>query len=83
MNILFDCDCWLYNDIFVVFDIGIAVLFDFVVFDKVCVDFVNEVIFILVGFVFEKVKYIEVDGKIDRFKSIYFDIDWRVVLKYV
>ncbi|WAM31233.1 DUF362 domain-containing protein [Caldicellulosiruptor naganoensis] len=82
MNISPDCDCWSHNDIPIAPDIGIAASFDPVALDKACVDLVNSSAFTPAGSVFEKAKHIEVDGKIDRFKSVHPDTDWRVALKH-
>ncbi|WAM34291.1 DUF362 domain-containing protein [Caldicellulosiruptor morganii] len=82
MNISPDCDCWSHNDIPIAPDIGIAASFDPVALDKACVDLVNSSTFTPAGCVLEKAKHIEVDGKIDRFKSIHPDTDWQVALKH-
>jgi len=77
MNISPNCDCWNYNDVPIVPDIGILASSDPVALDRACVDLVNKAP-IMAGSV--------LDGKDcknkDKFTLIYPNTNWKVCLDH-
>lgn len=78
MNVSPLCDCYSYNDMAIVPDIGIAASFDPVALDKACVDLVNEASIIKKS-ILEERNYSTGE---DKFHHIHPDTDWKVGLKY-
>jgi uncharacterized Fe-S center protein len=78
MNVSPNCDCWNYNDIPIVPDIGIAASFDPVALDKACVDLINKTPInpnSIIG---------KADGKDDndRFHLVYSNVKWEKGISY-
>jgi uncharacterized protein len=72
-----NCDCWNFNDIPIVQDIGILSSFDPVALDMACVDLVNKSPVILNS----KIGKIENQVQ-DKFRTVFPDIDWQIGLNY-
>lgn len=75
MDISPNCDCWNFNDMPIVPNIGIAASFDPVAIDKASVDMVNE------AQVNQK-SIIEHNHSNDKFKAVFPNTDWRICLDY-
>lgn len=78
MNVSPFCDCWSYNDMAIVPDIGMAASFDPVALDKACVDLVNEATMTQKS-VLEERNYRKGE---DKFHYVHPDTDWKVGLRY-
>jgi uncharacterized Fe-S center protein len=77
MDVSPNCDCWNFNDVPIVQDIGILSSFDPVALDMACADLVNKSPVILNS----KIGHIE-NPEEDRFRSVFPGIDWQVGLNY-
>ena len=78
MNVSPYCDCWNYNDMAIVPDIGIAASFDPVALDRACVDLVNKAPIIRGSILEEK----DFHSGEDKFGHIHIDTDWKIGLDY-
>lgn len=76
-NVTPDCDCASYSDFPIIPDIGIAVSFDPVALDQVCLDLVNQQI----GFSNSALKTNFQSGE-NKIKDLYPEIDSLIQLKY-
>jgi len=80
MNVSPLCDCWNYNDMAIVPDIGMAASFDPVALDRACVDLVNNAPMIK-GSVLEERNFHPEHGE-DKFSHVNIDSDWKIGLNY-
>ncbi len=78
MNVSPLCDCYGYNDMAIVPDIGMAASFDPVALDRVCVDLVNEASMVKQS-ILEDRNYQKGE---DKFHHIHPDTSWEVGLRY-
>jgi len=78
MNVSPYCDCWDYNDMPIIPDLGILASFDPVALDRACIDLVNQAPAIQ-GSVLEERGFST--GK-DKFSTIHRSTDWKVGLDY-
>jgi len=78
MNVSPYCDCWNYNDMAIVPDIGMAASFDPVALDKACVDLVNKASMNKQSILEERNYQV---GE-DKFHYVHPDTDWKVGLRY-
>ncbi len=78
MNVSPFCDCWSYNDMAIVPDIGMAASFDPVALDRACVDLVNEASMVKKS-ILEERNYQKGE---DKFHYIHPDTDWEAGLRY-
>lgn len=78
MNVSPYCDCWSYNDMAIVPDIGMAASFDPVALDRACVDLVNEASPLRKS-ILEERNYQKGE---DKFYHIHPDTNWKVGLQY-
>ena len=72
------CDCWSYNDMAIVPNIGMAASFDPVALDRACVDLINEASMVKQS-ILEEQNYQKGE---DKFHHIHPDTDWKAGLKY-
>jgi len=85
MNISPNCDCWPSNDLPIAPDIGIAASFDPVALDKACVDLVNNSATVKGSILEDNEKKNTCDcdsEKIDKFRMIHPNTDWKSGLKH-
>jgi uncharacterized protein len=75
MDISPNCDCWNFNDMPIVPNIGITASFDPVAIDKASVDLVNDA-------QTNKGCVIDNDHSLDKFTSVFPKTDWRICLDY-
>jgi len=78
MNVSPYCDCWNYNDMAIVPDIGMAASFDPVALDRACVDLVNKAPMVK-GSILEEKHFRSGE---DKFANVHIDTDWKVGLNY-
>ncbi|OGD13843.1 4Fe-4S ferredoxin [Candidatus Atribacteria bacterium RBG_19FT_COMBO_35_14] len=78
MNVSPYCDCWGYNDMAIVPDIGMAASFDPVALDRACVDLVNKAPMVK-GSVLEEKHFHSGE---DKFTHVHIDTDWKIGLNY-
>lgn len=78
MNVSPNCDCWGYNDMAIVPDIGIAASLDPVALDRACADLVNQAA-PLKGSLLSDRSFIEGE---DKFHSMHPDTKWEVCLQH-
>ncbi len=78
MNVSPYCDCWNYNDMAIVPDIGMAASFDPVALDRACVDLVNKTPMVKGSILEEKHFH---SGE-DKFGHVHIDTDWKIGLNY-
>ena len=78
MNVSPYCDCWGYNDMAIVPDIGMAASFDPVALDRACVDLVNKAPMVKGSILEEKHFH---SGE-DKFTHVHIDTDWKIGLNY-
>jgi len=76
MNVSPNCDCWHYNDIPIVPDIGIAASFDPVALDRACADLVNQAPINKNSIIGSST------NNSDRFGLVFPGIDWRIGINY-
>jgi len=80
MNVSPLCDCWNFNDMSIVPDIGMAASSDPVALDRACVDLVNQAQMIH-GSILEDRHFHSESGE-DKFKYANIDTDWKIGLDY-
>ena len=73
-----DCDCWDFNDVSVVPDVGIAASFDPVALDMACADMVNEAHNKNMSLIAKKDS--TRNNEDDLFRQLYPNVDWKVAL---
>lgn len=78
MNVSPYCDCWNYNDMAIVPDIGMAASFDPLALDRACVDLVNKAP-IVKGSILEEKHFHSGE---DKFGHVHIDTDWKIGLNY-
>ncbi|MFD3158486.1 DUF362 domain-containing protein [Haloimpatiens sp. FM7330] len=78
MNVSPNCDCWAYNDVPIVPDIGIAASFDPVALDMASVDLVNKTP-IAKGCELDEKHIHECD---DKFNSLYINTNWKCGIEH-
>lgn len=78
MNVSPNCDCWDYNDLAIVPDIGMAASFDPVALDRACADLVNQAQ-VIPGSVMEEGSWREGE---DKFNHMYADTRWQDCLRH-
>jgi uncharacterized Fe-S center protein len=79
MDVSPNCDCWHYNDVAIVPNIGIAASFDPVALDKACADMVNKAAINVNSIIGNHASKPEPG---DRFHLVFPKIDWRVGMDY-
>ena len=82
MNVSPDCDCWGYNDVAVVPDIGIAASFDPVALDYACADLVMQAPVMKGSVLDEKCACGHNHNETDKFKIIHPNVDWKIGLAH-
>jgi len=77
MDVSPNCDCWHFNDIPIVQDIGILSSFDPVALDKACADLVNQAPVINNSLIGPKG-----NKDYDRFNAVFPNVDWNIGVNY-